>query len=57
MDILEREVRFDKYCSTCRYKDTAEHMDPCNECLDYAFNINTDKPRKYDVDPKFAKKA
>lgn len=47
MDQVEREVRFDIYCPKCKYKKTPEVMDPCNECLDYPMNINTEKPIHY----------
>lgn len=39
-----REVDFDKYCKACKYKETPEAMDPCNECLDYGMNYETEKP-------------
>lgn len=48
MDILDREVRFDKYCETCKHKDLKESKDPCNECLDYGFNVESEKPVKYE---------
>lgn len=43
-EIIDREVRFDKYCKTCRYKDTPEVEDPCNECLDYPVNSYMEVP-------------
>ena len=49
MDIIEREVMFEKYCSKCKYSGLAEHKDPCNECLDQPFNEQTDKPVKFDA--------
>lgn len=48
MDILDREVDFNKYCETCKHKDKEEKKDPCNECLDYGFNVESEKPVKYE---------
>lgn len=53
MDIFDREVRFDKYCETCKHKDKNEKEDPCNECLEYGYNTESEKPVNY----KLAKKA
>lgn len=47
MEIVEKIVDFDKYCENCKYKDTKETEDPCNECLDNPTNINTKKPINY----------
>ena len=41
------EVDFKTYCAKCKYKNTAEVMDPCNECLDYPMNENSRVPIKY----------
>lgn len=36
------------YCDTCKYKDTREEDDPCNECLTSpARNDGSRKPMKY----------
>lgn len=39
-----REVRFDKYCKTCKYKDIRGEEDPCDECLSEPANLYTDRP-------------
>ena len=39
-----REVNFEEYCKKCKYKDTEETDDPCNECLNQGFNIDSKKP-------------
>ena len=39
-----REVNFKKYCEKCKYKNTKETDDPCNECLAQSFNIDSRKP-------------
>ena len=44
---FEKEVRFDIFCQTCKYRDLKEFMDPCNECLDYPVNENTAQPVCY----------
>lgn len=33
------EVDFKKYCKTCKHKELGEKFDPCNECLDYGYNL------------------
>lgn len=40
----DREVRFDKYCELCKYKDLDDVKDPCNACLDAPFNEYSHKP-------------
>lgn len=42
-----KEVDFEKYCKTCKYKDLKESKDPCNECLEEYSNLYTHKPVKY----------
>lgn len=39
-----KEVHFDEYCKTCKYKDLKEVKDPCNECLEHPMNLYTHKP-------------
>lgn len=48
MDIYDVEVRFDKYCGKCKYKNTPETKDPCNECLDNPANCQSEKPVKFE---------
>lgn len=48
MEFAEFEVMFSKYCAKCKYKKTPETEDPCNECLEYGFNYNTEKPRFFE---------
>ena len=43
-----KEVRFDIYCSTCKYKDLDEKFNPCNECLDDHMIPNSCKPIKWE---------
>ena len=42
-----KEVRFDIYCETCKYKDLPEHKDPCHECLNETMNLYSHKPVKW----------
>lgn len=43
-EILEFEVNFKKYCKTCKYCNTNENKDPCDECLAVCFNTQSHKP-------------
>lgn len=43
-----REVRFDKYCETCKYKDLDEVKDPCNDCLAVGMREETEVPEFYE---------
>jgi len=51
-EILDKIVEFDKYCKTCKYKDTKSFEDPCNECLDNPTNLHTKRPVCYKEDEK-----
>ena len=44
----KKEVYFDAYCKKCKYSKTEEFKDPCNDCLDNPYNINSHKPVNYD---------
>lgn len=41
---IEKEVRFDIYCESCKHCDKSGHEDPCNECLDTPVNSYSSKP-------------
>ena len=43
-----KEVFYYQYCKTCKYKDVDDVKDPCNECLDEPYNLNSHKPVKYE---------
>lgn len=47
MNERTHEARFDIYCKTCKFKETKETDDPCNECLTMPVNIDSKKPVKY----------
>ena len=48
MEDSMKEVYFEQYCKTCRYEKTAEHEDPCDECLNSPTNVYSHKPIKYE---------
>lgn len=41
-------VEFNKYCPTCKYNDTWEVKDPCDECLAVSARYGSEIPEKYD---------
>jgi hypothetical protein len=47
MEIIDKIVDFEKYCKTCKYKDTKEFLDPCHDCLNNPTNVNSQKPVNY----------
>lgn len=42
-----KEVYFDEYCKTCKFKDLKEDKTPCDECLQEPANVYSHKPVKY----------
>ena len=44
---MEKIVDFYLYCPTCAYFGKEEHEDPCNECLTYPTNEDSQKPVNY----------
>lgn len=44
MEIIDKEVFFDKYCPKCKHYKTKDYEDPCNECLNNPINANSHKP-------------
>lgn len=56
MDEHWKEVYFDEYCKTCRYKDISEDDDPCFECLDTPARVNSHKPLNYSENRALTKK-
>lgn len=39
-----KEVYFDKWCPTCAHVELGEEKDPCHECLNQGWNIDSHKP-------------
>lgn len=44
MVLIDKEVRFDIWCSKCQYADIPEADEPCAECLEYPSNEHSTKP-------------
>ena len=47
MEYEYKEVYFDQYCKTCKYKDVDDVKDPCNDCLAESCNLHSHKPVNY----------
>lgn len=41
-------VDFKKYCKTCKHKNKTEKEEPCNECIDNATNLHSQKPVRWE---------
>lgn len=46
METIMKHVDF-TYCTKCKYFDTAEDQEPCNECLNNPVNEYSHKPVNY----------
>lgn len=51
-EIIEREVDYFKWCSSCKHLMKKGYEEPCNECLTQFKNTNTDKPVYYEEPDK-----
>ena len=47
MDNIYKEVYFNQYCKTCKYKNLKESEEPCDECLSNPINEYSHKPINY----------
>ena len=47
---MPKEVYFDEYCKQCVHWQLNEDEEPCNECLDEPYNIDSHKPRYFTED-------
>ena len=45
---VDKEVRFDVFCETCKHNKTKETEEPCNTCLESPSNAHTSKPVKWE---------
>lgn len=43
-----KEVCFDQYCKTCKYRDHSEYEEPCEECTANPVHLHSHKPVKYE---------
>lgn len=41
---IMKEVDFNKYCAMCKYKNAAQEVEPCNECLTCGAREDSHKP-------------
>lgn len=48
MEDLYKEVYFETYCKTCKYKDRKEEQLPCCDCLEEPVNLQSNKPVKWE---------
>lgn len=48
MEDTYKEVDFEKYCKTCKYKDRDEKLIPCCYCLEETENLYSQKPVKWE---------
>lgn len=48
METIYKEVYFDQYCKTCKYWESDETKQPCDECLANAVNLYSHKPVKWE---------
>ena len=45
METIDHFVEFDKYCTTCKFRDKNDNKveEPCNDCLDNPINKDSRK--------------
>ena len=43
-EINTKEVRYDIYCEKCKYFKQEDWEDPCNDCLNQPWNVDSRKP-------------
>ena len=49
MQNTEMIVDFETYCKSCKYKDVPEQWDPCNDCMSFPTNQESEKPVCYEA--------
>lgn len=47
-----KEVRFDEYCKLCKHWEKSEAEDPCYDCLNQGWNIDSHKPINFEEKEK-----
>ena len=52
MEKLYREVKYDKFCPTCKHEKKPETGAHCAECIDEPLNLYTEKPVKWEEKEK-----
>lgn len=53
---MRKEVYFGDYCPKCKFYETEETDDPCNECLNEPSNEDSHKPVRFQKSSKKDKK-
>lgn len=48
MEYVEKIVKFGDYCKTCKFFETPENDEPCEECLSHTVREHSEKPVKYE---------
>lgn len=43
----EKFVNFRLYCPKCAHYAVPQDQEPCNECLEYPVNVESEKPVNY----------
>jgi len=43
-----KEVRYDKYCETCKHWNNGEEIPFCDECLEESMRNGTEVPSKWE---------
>lgn len=44
MEYINKEARYDLYCSKCKHWLIPETEEPCTSCLDQPYNEHSQKP-------------
>lgn len=48
MELIEKFVEFNKYCTRCKHWKVSGTEEPCNECLTEPVNEYSHKPVKFE---------
>jgi hypothetical protein len=45
-------VEYEKYCNQCKFKDTPDDEEPCDECLTISGRLYSHKPEKFEKEER-----
>ena len=48
MESWVKEVYFDVFCPKCKHWEKTESEDPCYDCLEDGWNVDSHKPVKFE---------
>ncbi len=48
MNTRTKEADYHKYCRICKHAKVLETDDPCNDCLNQPYNIDSRKPINFE---------